>query len=84
MALNFKNSSGGIIAVSTSHKKGTKKEQYQQGLLMENHGLTGDAHSSSETHRQISLLAIESIKKMRDLGLDVSPGDFAENITTMG
>ncbi|MCE7698429.1 MAG: hypothetical protein K8E24_006190 [Methanobacterium paludis] len=68
MALNSKNSSGGIIAVSTSHKKGTKKKNIEQGLLMENYGLSGDAHSSSETHRQISLLAIESIKKMQNLG----------------
>ncbi|NJD56591.1 MAG: MOSC domain-containing protein, partial [Nitrospirae bacterium] len=48
------------------------------------YGIEGDAHSSSEWHRQVSLLAIESIKKMQDMGLDVHPGDFAENITTEG
>ncbi len=73
-----------IIAVSKSQMKGVKKKNIEKGLLMENYGLSGDAHGSSETHRQISLLAIESIKKMQDLGLDVGPGDFAENITTSG
>ena len=51
---------------------------------MENYGLLGDGHADKQTHRQLSLLAIESIQKMRNLGLDVNPGDFAENITTEG
>jgi len=45
--------------------------------------LEGDAHAGN-WHRQISLLSIESIQKMRDKGLDVGPGNFAENITTQG
>ena len=48
------------------------------------YGIEGDAHASSEWHRQVSLLALESIKKMQDMGLKVFPGDFAENITTEG
>lgn len=44
-------------------------------------GIEGDAHAG-DTIRQISLLATESIGKMRTKGLDVGPGDFAENITT--
>ena len=51
--------------------------------LRENHGIVGDAHAG-EWHRQVSLLATESIAKMRALGLDVDSGDFAENITTRG
>jgi MOSC domain-containing protein YiiM len=51
---------------------------------MENYGLLGDGHAEKQTHRQLSLLALESIQKMRDMGLDVNPGDFAENITTEG
>jgi len=47
------------------------------------HGLEDDAHAG-EWHRQVSLLAVESIDKMRLLGLDVGPGDFAENLTTRG
>jgi MOSC domain-containing protein YiiM len=49
----------------------------------ENWGLDGDAHAG-RWHRQISLLGIESIQSARDRGLDVGPGDFAENITTEG
>ncbi|MBP2045311.1 MOSC domain-containing protein [Methanobacterium aggregans] len=73
-----------IVAVCTSTKKGTKKKNIGKGFLMENQGFSGDAHSSPKTHRQVSLLAIESIDKMREMGLDVKPGDFAENITTHG
>jgi MOSC domain-containing protein YiiM len=46
-------------------------------------GSEGHAHAGN-WHRQISLLALESIDKMRAKGLDVGPGDFAENITTEG
>ncbi|HEX7467559.1 MAG TPA: MOSC domain-containing protein, partial [Methanobacterium sp.] len=55
-----------------------------QGILIENFGLLGDANADKEAQRQLSLLAIESIQKMRNLGLKVNPGDFAENITTEG
>ena len=73
-----------ILAISTSKRKHTKKSNFGYAYIKENFGIIGDAHSSMDTHRQISLLAIESIKKMRDLGLNVHPGDFAENITTEG
>ena len=76
--------SGKIIAVCNSPQKQTKKENVKKGMLMENFGLMGDAHCSSETHRQVSLLAQESIAKMQKMGLDVNPGDFAENLTTTG
>jgi MOSC domain-containing protein YiiM len=73
-----------IIAVCKSDKKGIKKEKVSEGLLKENCGLVDDAHADSNTHRQVSLLAIESINKIRSLGFDVGPGDFAENLTTEG
>jgi MOSC domain-containing protein YiiM len=73
-----------IIAVSTSPLTGTKKTNIIQGVLIENFGLLGDAHADKEAQRQLSLLAVESIQKMRNLGLKVNPGDFAENITTEG
>lgn len=73
-----------VLAVSVSPTKGTKKKNVLQGTLMENYGLVGDGHANINTHRQISLLAIESIHKMREIGLEVNPGDFAENITTKG
>ena len=75
---------GKILAVCSSTKKGTKKGTMKNGVLKEGYGLAGDAHADSGTHRQISLLAIESINKMRDMGYDVSMGDFAENLTTEG
>lgn len=71
-----------IIAVCKSEKKGTKKKDVGEGLLKTNFGLVDDAHADCCTHRQVSLLAMESIDKMRALGLDVNPGDFAENLTT--
>ncbi|MDI3533808.1 MAG: hypothetical protein PWQ82_173 [Thermosediminibacterales bacterium] len=72
-----------VVAVCTSPKKGMRKKNVGEGLLVENFGLEGDAHGG-DWHRQVSLLALESIEKMREKGLDVNPGDFAENITTKG
>jgi MOSC domain-containing protein YiiM len=73
-----------IIAVCTSEKKGTVKKPVPEIKLEKEYGVTGDAHADCATHRQVSLLAIESIDKMRDRGFDLNPGDFAENITTRG
>ncbi len=73
-----------IIAVCKSKEKETKKKAVASSTLRENYGLVGDAHADSGTHRQVSLLAIESINKMRSLGLNVGPGDFAENLTVEG
>ena len=73
-----------IIAVCKSKEKGTRKEPIAEGMLRQDYGLVGDAHADCCTHRQVSLLAIESINKMRSLGFDVDPGDFAENLTTEG
>ena len=73
-----------VVAVCTSEKKGTIKEVIAEGILREDYGLIGDAHADSNTHRQVSLLAMESIDKMRNLGFDLSAGNFAENITTEG
>jgi len=73
-----------IIAVCRSDKKGTRKEDVKKGLLKDDFGLVGDAHADCCTHRQVSLLAVESIDQMRALGLELKPGDFAENLTTEG
>ena len=73
-----------VIAVCKSEQKGTRKEVVSEGILREDYGLIGDAHADCCTHRQVSLLAIESINKMRRLGFDVGSGDFAENLTTEG
>jgi MOSC domain-containing protein YiiM len=73
-----------VIAICKSKEKGTRKDPMVKGILKESHGFVGDAHAGCHTHRQVSLLAVESINKMRELGFDVGPGDFAENITTQG
>jgi MOSC domain-containing protein YiiM len=52
--------------------------------LREEFGVVDDAHADSSTHRQVSLLANESVDKMRGKGMELNPGDFAENITTEG
>jgi MOSC domain-containing protein YiiM len=73
-----------IIAVCKSEKKGEKKVPVQEITIKKDFGVVGDAHADSQTHRQVSLLADESIDKMRDKGFELSPGDFAENLTTRG
>jgi MOSC domain-containing protein YiiM len=75
---------GKVIAVCLSKEKGTRKQVITEGELKTNFGMVGDAHASSSWHRQVSLLAIESIEKMRKQGFNVNPGDFAENITCEG
>ena len=73
---------GEIKAVNISEKKGVVKRDIQTcEVTME--GLKGDAHAGP-WHRQVSLLALESIDKMRYLGAHISYGTFAENITTHG
>ena len=74
---------GKILAVNISQKKGEKKENIICGLFIENLGLKDDAHAEIGI-RQVSLLAKESIEKIRAKGLDVKYGDFAENLTTEG
>lgn len=74
---------GEVVAVCTSEKKGMRKKNIGKGELIEGFGLKGDAHGG-DWHRQVSLLAVESIEKMQKKGLKVGPGDFAENITTKG
>ena len=73
-----------VVAVCTSPKKGTRKQAIAEGQFKEEHGLVGDAHAGVLPKRQVSLLAVESIDKMRGRGLELNPGDFAENITIEG
>ncbi len=72
-----------VISVNVSKDKGEKKRNVEQCLLVKDMGLKDDAHAGF-MHRQVSLLARESIEKIRKMGLDVVPGDFAENLTTEG
>ncbi len=74
---------GKVLSVNISEDKGTKKTNVRSCALLKDFGLKGDAHAGP-WHRQVSLLANESIEKMRAKGLNVGYGDFAENITTNG
>ncbi len=73
---------GKVKAVCISKEKGTKKQNIKIAIFKENFGIINDAHASSL--RQVSLLAEESIEKMKAKGLNLKPGDFAENVVTCG
>jgi cyclic pyranopterin monophosphate synthase len=75
--------SGTVVAANVSESKGERKKASPEVMLVAEHGIEGDAHAGP-WHRQVSLLAQESIDKMVAAGLSVGPGDFAENITTSG
>ncbi len=72
-----------IVSIAISKKKGTRKTPVDEIFISKDHGLEGDAHAG-KWHRQVSLLASESIEDARRQGLDVTFGDFAENIATSG
>lgn len=72
-----------VVSVNISEKKGTIKVPVEKIELRENHGIVGDAHAGN-WHRQVSLLAIESLRKMQKKLPRLKPGDFAENIMTEG
>ena len=72
-----------IVSVAVSKKKGTRKKIVKEAHLIQDHGIEGDAHAGP-WHRQVSFLAAESIERARLQGLEVTFGDFAENIATSG
>lgn len=75
--------SGRIRAISVSSAKGQPKHNVPEAEMRADFGIVGDAHADSG-HRQVSLLAMKAIEEMRDKGAEVSPGDFAENLTVEG
>ena len=72
-----------IVSIAVSKKKGTTKTPVEEIFISKDHGLDGDGHAGP-WHRQVSLLAAESIAEAKSRGLDVGFGDFAENIATVG
>lgn len=74
---------GSVLAVCISPRKGEKKVDMGRALLVKDHGLSGDAHGGP-WHRQVSLLSIDSVNKMRAMGAVVGFGDFAENLNIKG
>ncbi len=76
-------SHGRVMAICLSEKTGEQKRPVSKAKVLKSYGLEGDAHAG-DWHRQVSLLAQESIDKIKRRGLAVSQGDFAENIITQG
>lgn len=75
---------GKVLAVNISEKKGVIKTPIEEGFFQEDYGLVGDAHAG-KWHRQVSLLGIESVEKMKKMGVEgLCSGKFAENLTTEG
>lgn len=72
-----------VVSVNISEKRGTIKHEVESIELVVGHGIMGDAHAG-DWHRQVSLLAEESIDQMRGMGLELKNGAFAENINTIG
>ena len=73
-----------VVAINISEKKKTPKKTIPEGNLIEDFGFEGDAHAG-KWHRQVSLLAKESIEKAKGMRTDgLCHGMFAENITTEG
>ncbi len=78
------NKIGKVIEINRSEKKGVIKDSIGEGKFVENFGLEKDAHGGN-WHRQVSLLGIESFRKMEAIGIEgLKYGMFAENITTEG
>lgn len=73
-----------VLGINLSEVKGGVKTPIEKGFLKVDFGLEGDAHGGS-WHRQVSLLGIESVDKIREKAIiELTPGIFAENITTEG
>ena len=73
-----------VVSVNISEKKGMRKHPVPYIDVRLRHGIVGDAHAG-DWHRQISLLAVESVDAMRaDCPVPLDSGVFAENINTAG
>jgi MOSC domain-containing protein YiiM len=75
--------SGMVVGVCVSQTKTDPKKDVGKGFLQKGLGLVGDSHAGTE--KEVSLLAIESIRRLsRETAISAGPGCFAENITTEG
>lgn len=83
MLVMSKNKTGKVVAICISQRKGTQKRNIGEGRLVADYGLEKDAHAGPG-HRQISLLALESVRIMEEKGLNLEAGDFGENVVTQG
>lgn len=83
MLIMSKNKTGKVVAICISQRKGTQKRDVGEGRLIKDYGIENDAHAGPG-HRQVSLLALESVHIMEEKGLSLDAGDFGENIVTQG
>lgn len=83
MLIMSKNKTGKVVAICISQRKGTQKRDVGEGRLIKDYGIESDAHAGPG-HRQVSLLALESVHIMEEKGLSLDAGDFGENIVTQG
>ena len=74
---------GKVIAVCTSHAKGTQKTNVGEAVFIEDFGIEGDAHAG-KWHRQVSLLSYDKIEDFRKRGAEVADGAFGENLVVEG
>jgi MOSC domain-containing protein YiiM len=74
---------GQVLSVNISEKRGEKKHNINEAYIKSDWGIEVDAHSG-DWHRQVSLLSLSSVEKMRALGAIIDYGDFAENLTVAG
>lgn len=74
---------GKIMAVCISERKGTQKTRVKEGKFIKDHGIEGDAHAGT-WHRQVSLLAFETIEAFKARGAELSDGAFGENVIVAG
>jgi MOSC domain-containing protein YiiM len=72
-----------IVSINISKNKGERKTPVEEANIGAG-GIIGDAHADPDTHRQVSLLSVASVEKMKKMGVDVGHGDFAENLTISG
>lgn len=71
-----------VHSVCVSRKKGERKTSVDRVALVADHGIDGDAHAGSG--RQVSLLSLDALERMRRKLPTLNPGDFAENFNVAG
>ncbi len=74
---------GIVQALCISPEKGTAKNPVEGVTIRSDHGIEGDAHAGAG-HRQLSALAFESVERMLCKLPNLGPGDFGENLVTVG
>ncbi|MBU6463202.1 MAG: MOSC domain-containing protein [Bradyrhizobium sp.] len=89
---------GSVVGVSSDTRHGFSKPTKQHIILIESHGVEGDAHAgkyvrhrfiakvwpTQTNRRQVHLIRAELFDELRDAGHPVSAGDLGENVTTTG